>query len=153
MFQFDYETKLDKAEILELTVNHLTQEQRIPLSNESYTRGFQDCSRETIMFLAASGVIHPDTLSRLKVHLQTVSSVHVAMAPMSPSPQRCCSTPQSHILPASPSNNSMATTPSMSHSYLHSFMSCSEDSYSVSSGSDTSILGNIISEEVPWRPW
>lgn len=69
--------RLDKADILELTVNHLTnlkhQHRSISLATaaESYKKGFKDCVRETFSYLSSTQALDADSLHRLNNHLHT----------------------------------------------------------------------------------
>ena len=97
-------SRLDKADILELTVGHLTtlehQQRSVTLATEvdGYKKGFKDCARETINYLSSTRSLDTDTLFQLNNHLQSsylqktrqapsasypadVSSAHVSLQP------------------------------------------------------------------------
>ena len=97
-------SRLDKADILELTVGHLTtlehQQRSVTLATEvgGYKKGFKDCARETINYLSSTQSLDTDTLFQLNNHLQSsylqktrqapsasypadVSSAHVSLQP------------------------------------------------------------------------
>ena len=69
-------SRLDKADILELTVGHLTtlehQQRSVTLATEvdGYKKGFKDCARETINYLSSTRSLDTDTLFQLNNHLQ-----------------------------------------------------------------------------------
>ena len=166
-FQFDGETKLDKAEILELTVNHLTTEQRRSANSDRYNQGFNDCTRETIQFLITNGILDAVSLSRLQGHLDSICRQTTTHRPSVTVPmetnqhllsQRLCSTPQSYVsVPQFSCDISMTTSSSSSLSdfKLSSSSNCEDSLYGASSGSlsENYVLGNIICDEKPWRPW
>ena len=70
-------SRLDKADILELTVGHLTtlehQQRSVTLATEvnGYKKGFKDCARETINYLSSTRSLDTDTLFQLNNHLQS----------------------------------------------------------------------------------
>ena len=70
-------SRLDKADILELTVGHLTtlehQQRSVSLATEvdGYKKGFKDCARETINYLSSTRSLDTDTLFQLNNHLQS----------------------------------------------------------------------------------
>ena len=69
--------RIDKADILELTVSHLTnlehQQRSVTLATEvdGYKKGFKDCARETIRYLSTTRSLDTDTLHQLNNHLQS----------------------------------------------------------------------------------
>ena len=69
--------RLDKADILELTVSQLTslqnQQRSVSLATDvdGYKRGFKDCARETIRYLTATQSLDTDSLFRVNNHLQS----------------------------------------------------------------------------------
>ena len=97
--------RLDKADILELTVSQLTSLQNhqrsvsLATDVDGYKRGFKDCARETIRYLTATQSLDTDSLFRVNNHLQScylektrgipnvpqpptdVSSVHASTVP------------------------------------------------------------------------
>ena len=70
-------SRLDKADILELTVGHLTtlehQQRSVTMATEvnGYKKGFKDCARETITYLSSTRSLDTDTLFQLNNHLQS----------------------------------------------------------------------------------
>ena len=70
-------SRLDKADILELTVVHLTtlehQQRSVTMATEvnGYKKGFKDCARETITYLSSTRSLDTDTLFQLNNHLQS----------------------------------------------------------------------------------
>ena len=70
-------SRLDKADILELTVGHLTtlehQQRSVTLATEvdGYKKGFKDCARETIKYLSSTRSLDTDTMFQLNNHLQS----------------------------------------------------------------------------------
>ena len=70
-------SRLDKADILELTVGHLTtlehQQRSVTMATEAggYKKGFKDCARETITYLSSTRFLDTDTLFQLNNHLQS----------------------------------------------------------------------------------
>ena len=70
-------SRLDKADILELTVSQLTslqnQQRSVSLATDvdGYKRGFKDCARETIHYLTATQSLDTDSLFRVNNHLQS----------------------------------------------------------------------------------
>ena len=69
--------RLDKADILELTVSQLTslqnQQRSVSLATDvdGYKKGFKDCARETIRYLTATQSLDTDSLFRVNNHLQS----------------------------------------------------------------------------------
>ncbi|KAH3784981.1 hypothetical protein DPMN_163057 [Dreissena polymorpha] len=78
-------TRVDKADILDLTVSHLQQLQQrhrsVSMATESaaYNSGFQTCTREVITYLTSQKTADIKTIKALSYHLQATQSV----------PQRC----------------------------------------------------------------
>ncbi|KAH3785701.1 hypothetical protein DPMN_163795 [Dreissena polymorpha] len=78
-------TRVDKADILDLTVLHLQQLQQrhrsVSMATESiaYTSGFQACAREIITYLTSQKSADMKTIKALSDHLQATQPV----------PQRC----------------------------------------------------------------
>ena len=70
-------SRLDKADILELTVGHLTtlehQQRSVTMATEAsgYKKGYKDCARETITYLSSTRSLNTDTLFELNNHLQS----------------------------------------------------------------------------------
>ena len=70
-------SRLDKADILELTVGHLTtlehQQRSVTMATEAsgYKKGFKDCARETITYLSSTRFLDTDTLFQLNNHLES----------------------------------------------------------------------------------
>ena len=70
-------SRLDKADILELTVGHLTtlehQQRSVTMATEAsgYKKGFKDCARETITYLSSTRILDTHTLFELNNHLQS----------------------------------------------------------------------------------
>ena len=70
-------TRVDKADILEMTVCHLTklrhqQPVSMPTNDRgSYASGFHDCAREVTGFLYSNGLIDEGRLADLSRHLQS----------------------------------------------------------------------------------
>ena len=70
-------TRLDKADILEMTVGHLTtlldQQRSVTLATtvDGYKKGFKDCARETFNYLSSSHALDNKSLHQLNTHLQT----------------------------------------------------------------------------------
>ena len=70
-------SRLDKADILELTVGHLTtleqQHRSVTMATEArgYKKGYKDCARETITYLSSTRSLDTDTLFQLNNHLQS----------------------------------------------------------------------------------
>ena len=69
--------RLDKADILEMTVGHLAtlldHQRSVTLATtvEGYTKGFKDCARETFNFLSSTHSLDNKSLNQLNAHLQT----------------------------------------------------------------------------------
>ena len=69
--------RLDKADILELTVSHLTtlqhQHRSVTLATtvEGYKKGFKDCARETFNYLSSTQDLDSKYLRQLNSYLQT----------------------------------------------------------------------------------
>lgn len=69
--------RLDKADILELTVRQLTtlwhQQRSVSLATEvdGYKKGFKDCARETIRYLSSTQALDTDSVFHLNNHLQS----------------------------------------------------------------------------------
>ena len=69
--------RLDKADILEMTVGHLTtlldQQRSVTLATtvEGYKKGFKDCARETFCYLSYTHALDNKSLNQLNTHLQT----------------------------------------------------------------------------------
>ena len=69
--------RLDKADILELTVSHLTtlehQQRSVSLATtaDQYKEGFKDCARETFNYLSSTKALDTGSLQQLNNHLQT----------------------------------------------------------------------------------
>ena len=62
--------KLDKADILEMTVRHLKQlQQQQTIQTTGYCRGFKDCTRETMRYLRVSRALDDKRLYSLNNHL------------------------------------------------------------------------------------
>ena len=70
-------SRLDKADILELTVGHLTtlehQQRSVTMATEvkGYKKGFKDCARETITYLSSTRLLDTDNLFQLNNHLRS----------------------------------------------------------------------------------
>ena len=70
-------SRLDKADILELTVGHLTtlehQQRSVTMATEvsGYKKGYKDCARETITYLSSTRSLDTDTMFQLNNHLQS----------------------------------------------------------------------------------
>ena len=70
-------SRLDKADILEMTVSHLTtlqdQHRSVNLATtvEGYKKGFKDCARETLNYLSSTRALDNKSLQQLNTHLQT----------------------------------------------------------------------------------
>ena len=70
-------SRLDKADILEMTVSHLTtlqdQHRSVNLATtvEGYKKGFKDCARETFNYLSSTRALDTNSLQQLNTHLQT----------------------------------------------------------------------------------
>ena len=70
-------SRLDKADILELTVGHLAtlehQQRSVTMATEAggYKKGYKDCARETISYLSSTRCLDTDTLFQLNNHLQS----------------------------------------------------------------------------------
>ena len=70
-------SRLDKADILELTVGHLAtlehQQRSVTMATEvnGYKKGYKDCARETISYLSSTRFLDTDTLFQLNNHLQS----------------------------------------------------------------------------------
>ena len=69
--------RLDKADILELTVSHLTtiehQQRSVSLATaaDQYKKGFKDCARETFNYLSTAKALDTGSLQQLNNHLQS----------------------------------------------------------------------------------
>lgn len=68
-------TRVDKADILELTVFHLTQLQQqqrsatMATEAAAYDTGFKDCARETMTFITSNRITGESKVSLLNIHL------------------------------------------------------------------------------------
>ena len=99
--------RLDKADILELTVKQLTtlshQQRSTSLAThvEGYKKGFKDCARETINYLSASQSLDMNSLYQLNNHLQSCYMEKTGRIPNTPHPATvgmvCASTTPSEI--------------------------------------------------------
>ena len=69
--------RLDKADILELTVSHLTtlhhqhRSANLATTAEGYKKGFKDCARETFNYLSSTQALDSKSLQQLNNRLQT----------------------------------------------------------------------------------
>ena len=85
-------SRLDKADILELTVVHLTtlehQQRSVTMATEvnGYKKGFKDCARETITYLSSTRSLDTNTLFQLNNHLQSSYLQKTRQAPSAPYP-------------------------------------------------------------------
>ena len=99
--------RLDKADILELTVKQLTtlshQQRSTSLATQvdGYKKGFKDCARETINYLSASQSLDMNSLFQLNNHLQSCYMEKTGRTPITPHPATvgmvCASTTPSEI--------------------------------------------------------
>ena len=87
-------SRLDKADILELTVVHLTtlehQQKSVTMATEvnGYKKGFKDCARETITYLSSTRSLDTDTLFQLNNHLQSSYLQKTRQAPSASYPAK-----------------------------------------------------------------
>ena len=68
-------TRIDKADILELTVSHLRKHQRSDtqtFGKMTYEKGFQDCARQATNFLATNGLVDASRLIELNCYLESI---------------------------------------------------------------------------------
>ena len=85
-------SRLDKADILELTVVHLTtlehQQRSVTMATEvnGYKKGFKDCAGETITYLSSTRSLNTDTLFQLNNHLQSSYLQKTRQAPSASHP-------------------------------------------------------------------
>ena len=75
-------TRVDKADILELTVAHLAQQNQnhnnhrnvaMATSTSGYSNGYQDCAQEVVKFLASNSLVDRATLDCLNGYLNNAS--------------------------------------------------------------------------------
>ena len=78
-FQTSQYSKLEKADILEMTVKHLKNVQRQQLAMAAaadntvvgkYRAGFSECAQEVTRYLSQVEGLHPETRGKLEMHLQ-----------------------------------------------------------------------------------
>ena len=141
-------SRLDKADILELTVVHLTtlehQQRSVTMATEAsgYKKGFKDCARETITYLSSTRSIDTDTLFQLNNHLQSsylqkTRQAQTASYPTEVIPAHVSSQPDSSpasditlyqaqnssCIPVSESGRGVSLTPGAYHRY-DQFQAC-----------------------------
>ena len=87
-------SRLDKADILELTVGHLAtlehQQRSVTMATEvnGYKKGFKDCARETITYLSSTRSLDTDTLFQLNNHLENSYLQKTRQAPSASYPAK-----------------------------------------------------------------
>ena len=147
-------TRVDKADILELTVYHLTQLQQqqrsVTLATEAaaYDTGYKECARETVNYLSTSRVTSESTISLLNNHLHATfvnksRNRHISSAPRHLS--RNLSTP---IRPVDVNNSCTSSSSELSSSFGCSpiLPHANEGSYSdVSTGSPAYLVNSETS--------
>ncbi|KAL4236624.1 Transcription factor [Mactra antiquata] len=90
-------TKLDKAEILELTVYHLTQAERrqhsVTMATEStsYNQGFKDCAKVAIEYMQNNAMIEETVTNGLNRHLHITYTSRDQRKTFSSPNEECCS--------------------------------------------------------------
>lgn len=144
-------SKLEKADILELTVRHLHKLRRhhaLSVAPEAsyadrFRAGFTHCAAEVSQYLAGSGTIDATVSSRLLAHLgHCIRQMDKPPTPLTPTGQQqpCASTytpPSSPLAYGQPALTPMITVPPMAHQ--QHLQKCASPVSSVSSS--------------VWRPW
>ncbi|XP_065155233.1 enhancer of split mgamma protein-like [Atheta coriaria] len=136
-------SKLEKADILELTVRHLhtlKRQHQLVIPNEpTYTdrfrAGFTQCAQEVSQFITSPAeIIEPTAGKRLLQHLGACVQ-QLDQGPQSPSPQ------PNQQAPRSPPMNAHQGQPSPAHHYERSYTP------------PTSPANNTNNQASMWRPW
>ncbi|KAL2104161.1 hypothetical protein ACEWY4_001029 [Coilia grayii] len=123
----DPNTKLEKADILEMTVSFLKRQRQLgsgALGQRDYSEGYSQCWRESVHFL-------------------TVSSCRGAALPEHHSPQR--RTPQDLTSALSSPSSSSPSTSSSAVSSISSSV--------ISKHNSVSVIHHAVSKRPVWRPW
>lgn len=72
-------TRVDKADILELTVQHLTSEQQhqqietLDSQATAFNSGYRECMRQTVSYLSSRGLVDTYSIKLLSNHLNAIS--------------------------------------------------------------------------------
>ena len=139
-------SRMDKADILEMAVRHLTHLQQRQKSNDhttllhGYNRGFKECTRETMRHLRFSETLDNERLCQLNGHLfgvyMTKTQNITAMPKESTNIQDTERSKCAEELPC----------PDVVTTRNHDIDHLKENMISIN-------VGPILKDEVVWRPW
>ena len=150
-------TRVDKSDILELTVYHLTQLQQqqrsITMATDAaaYDTGYKECARDTMNYLSTSRVTSESTINLLNNHLHGTFVMksrnrYLSSSSFQPFGENL-STP---IRPSDVNNSYTSSSSELSSSFGCSpiLLSANENSYSDSTGSPTPVVGGESSGDL-----
>ena len=149
-------TRVDKSDVLELTVHHLTQLQQqqrsVTMATEAaaYDTGYKECARETVNYLSTSRFTNESTINLLNNHLHGTFMMKSRNRPISSAPPHFSGKLSTPIRPADVNNSFTSSSSELSSSFGCSpiLLSANENSYSDSTGSPTPVVGGESSGDL-----
>ena len=147
-------TRVDKSDVLELTVHHLTQLQQqqrsVTMATEAaaYDTGYKECARETVNYLSTSRFTNESTINLLNNHLHGTFMMKSRNRPISSAPPHFSGKLSTPIRPADVNNSFTSSSSELSSSFGCSpiLPSTNESNYNdVHTGSPASMIDSETS--------
>uniref|UniRef100_A0A8C5DFR9 Transcription factor HES-1-B-like n=1 Tax=Gouania willdenowi TaxID=441366 RepID=A0A8C5DFR9_GOUWI len=162
-------SKLEKADILEMTVKHLRNLQRLhitdPLVVGKYRAGFSECVGEVTRFLSACEGVTTEVRTRLLAHLAACVTPHQVnygpqphTASPAPQPQSCKGNSPVHV-PVHVSSDAMTAyggfqvVPTPDGHVVFVVQSAAITPLPAQSSGHMSLVAPPLTSDSVWRPW